>query len=154
MADTRTLLVLLEQHERARDEAIARHQRLLRAADAAAAQATQLHGYRRDYEQRWSTQFRQECQIEILRSYHSFAQRLAQAVEQQDSAAEFAAQQIEAGVIALREAELRCASVRKLIERRTHEQRQGEERREQKQTDEQAARAGWDRRHNADSPLT
>jgi len=153
MADTQTLLLLLEQHDRARDEAIAHHQRLVRTADAAAAQATQLHTYRHEYEQRWSAQFRQQCQIEVLRSYHSFAQRLAQAVEQQDAAAEFAAQQIEAGVLALREAELRCASVRKLIERRTHERRQSEERREQKQTDEQAARAGWDRRHNADSPL-
>jgi flagellar FliJ protein len=153
MADTQTLAVLLEQHERERDEAIARHQRLVRAADAAAAQARQLHAYRHEYEQRWSAQFRQECQIEILRSYHSFAQRLAQAVEQQDAAAEFATQQIEAGTRALRDAEMRCASVRKLIERRTHEQRRDEERRDQKATDEQAARAGWDRRHNADSPL-
>jgi flagellar FliJ protein len=48
-------------------------------------------------------------------------------------------------MVALRESELRCASVRKLIERRTQEHRLFEERRDQKQTDEQAARAAWNR---------
>ena len=150
MANIQTLLVLLEQHERARDEAIAKHQRLVRMAEAAAAQSQQLHAYRGEYEQRWSGQFRQNCQIEILRAYHSFAGRLALAVEQQEQSALFASQNVEPALIALREAELRCASVRKLIERRTLEQRQSEERRDQKQTDEQASRAGWDRRRDAE----
>jgi flagellar FliJ protein len=145
------LLVLLGQHERRRDEALAEHLRLQRAAEAAAAQSTQLLDYRRSYEQRWTSQFQQTSQIELIRCYQAFSERLTQAVDQQGSSAEFASQQMENAAAALREAEMRCASVRKLIERRQHEQRASEERRDQKQTDEQAARAGWDRRQNADS---
>ena len=42
-------------------------------------------------------------------------------------------------------AELRCATVRKPIERRVLAQRLATDRREQKQTDESAARAAWAR---------
>jgi flagellar protein FliJ len=148
-----SLQTLLEQHERQRDEALAAHLRLVRAAEAAKAQAAQLHAYRREYEQRWSTQFQREASIEILRSFQSFAQRLTEAVETQDRQAEFAFQRIEAAQNALREAELRCASVRKLIERRVQEQRRLQERRDQKTTDEMAARKGWERRRETDSPF-
>ena len=40
---------------------------------------------------------------------------------------------------------MRVASVRKLIERRSHELRLAADRQEQKQTDEFASRAGWGR---------
>jgi len=145
MTDLQPLTVLLGQHERQRDAALAEHQRAVVAGDAAAAQAAQLHTYRREYEQRWSAQFQREGQIELVRCYHSFMERLSQAVEQQARAAEHAAAQVERAMTVLREAELRCASVRKLIERRTHEQRVDAERRDQKQTDEQASRAAWNR---------
>jgi flagellar FliJ protein len=145
MTDLQPLTLLLGQHERQRDAAIAEHQRATQASAAATAQAEQLHAYRRDYEQRWSEQFKREGKIELVRCYQSFMERLTQAVDQQTGMAQYAARQVETALAALRECELRCASVRKLIERRTHEHRVIEERRDQKQTDEQASRTAWSR---------
>ena len=145
MTDVQTLTLLLGQHERQRDVALAEHMRAVAASDAAVAQADQLHAYRRDYERRWSEQFKREGQIELVRCYQSFMERLTQAVEQQVRIKEHAATQVERARLALRESELRCASVRKLIERRSLEHRLDVERRDQKQTDEQATRAAWSR---------
>ena len=145
MSDLQTLGVLLDQAERQRDAALAAHQRAQAASDAAAAQAAQLLAYRRDYEQRWTGQFRSAGPIELVHCYQSFTERLAQAIEQQARIAEQALQQVARALGALQATELRCASVRKLIERRVLEQRLGAERREQKQTDEAASRAAWNR---------
>lgn len=145
MTDLQPLTILLGQSERQRDAALAEHQRAQLASDAAAGQAEQLRNYRRDHEQRWSTQFAREGKIELVRCYQSFTERLTQAVEQQTRVAEHAAQQLERALSALRAAEMRCASVRKLIERRTLEQRRAADRRDQKQTDEAATRAAWTR---------
>ena len=80
-----------------------------------------------------------------MRCYQSFVERLTLAVEQQGRVAELSKQQLANAVLAVRVAETRCASVRKLIERRTSEMRNVAERREQQQTDETAARAVWGR---------
>jgi flagellar FliJ protein len=63
---------------------------------------------------------------------------------------EYAAQQVETALATLRESEMRCASVRKLIERRTQELRLSADRQEQKQTDEFGSRMAWG---NAASPF-
>jgi flagellar FliJ protein len=149
MNDLQPLAVLLGQHERQRDAAIADHQRALNAESAAKAQAQQLLTYRREYEQRWRAQFQREGQIELVRCYQSFTERLTEAVEQQTRIAEHAGQQVERALAALREVEMRCASVRKLIERRAHEMRVATERRDQKQSDEFASRAAWSNRPSA-----
>lgn len=140
MSDPQTLATLLEQSERERDLAQAAQQRALAASRAAQAQAEQLVGYRRDYEQRWSEQFRREGSIELLRCYQGFMERLTQAVDQQAGVAEFNGQQLAQAATVLRAAEVRCASVRRLIERRSLELRNADERRDQKQNDELAAR--------------
>lgn len=145
MTSLQPLAVLLEQSERERDQALADQQRAQQASDAAAAQAQQLLDYRREYEQRWNAQFARQGQIELVRCYHSFIERLTQAVDQQNRVAEHSRQQLVNATSALRAAELRCASVRKLIERRTAELRSAAGRREQQQTDESAARAAWAR---------
>ena len=145
MTELQPLTLLLGQHERQRDAALAEHQRATLASEAAAAQAAQLLTYRREYEQRWGDQFKREGQIELVRCYQSFTERMTQAVEQQTLMADLATKRVEAAMVALRESELRCASVRKLIERRSIEQRLSAERRDQKQTDEQATRAAWNR---------
>jgi flagellar protein FliJ len=145
MTDLQPLTILLGQAERQRDAAIAEHQRALSASEAAAAQAEQLRVYRKEYEQRWSAQFCREGQIELVRCYQSFMERLTQAVDQQVQLAEHSAALTERALVALREVELRCASVRKLIERRTVEMRQDADRRDQKNTDEMATRGAWNR---------
>ena len=145
MTDVQTLTILLGQNERQRDAAIAEHQRAQSAAEAAQGQAEQLRTYRREYEQRWKAQFCREGKIELVHCYQNFMERLTLAVEQQSRVAEHAALQVERALSALRDTELRCASVRKLIERRLADQRLSADRRDQKQTDEAASRAAWNR---------
>jgi flagellar FliJ protein len=139
------LLTLLEQSERERDQAWADAQRAMQAQQAAQAQAEQLLTYRREYEQRWSAQFKTEARIELLHCYRGFMERLTQAVDQQGHIAAQAGKQADQARAKLAEHEMRVASVRKLIERRTHELRLAADRRDQKQTDEFASRAGWGR---------
>lgn len=145
MTSLQPLAALLAQSERERDMALADLQRAQLATNAADAQAQQLLDYRRDYEKRWGAQFAREGQIELVRCYHSFIERLTQAVDQQARIAEHSKQQLANAVLAVRVAETRCASVRKLMERRTNELRNVADRREQQQTDETAARVVWAR---------
>ena len=150
--DIKTLAVMLGHHERLRDAALADHQRARAASAAAELQAGQLRQYRSEYEQRWRTQFAREGRIELVHCYQSFTERLTLAVEQQTRIAEHAAQQVERVLSLLREAEMRCASVRKLIERRLAEQRAAGERIEQKQSDEAASRVAWSRLQTTTRP--
>ena len=143
MTDLQPLLLLLGQAERLRDAALGEHHRALIASAAATAQADQLRSYRRDYEQRWSAQFCREGKIELVRCYQGFIERLTLAIDQQTHIAAHAARQTELAAVALQASELRCASVRKLIERRTVAQRLDADRHAQKQTDEYASRAAW-----------
>ncbi len=149
MTDIQPLTVLLGQNERLRDAALIEHQRVRAASVAAAAQAEQLQAYQREYQARWQAQFQRGGQIELVHCYQGFMERLSQAVAQQARIAEHAAAQVGHALGELRAAELRCASVRKLIERRTQELRIGADRLEQKRSDETASRAAWDRTREA-----
>ena len=71
--------------------------------------------------------------------------RLSLAVDQQQTVVTHAGRRVDAARDAVREQELRVASVRKLIERRLAELRMAADRRDQKQTDEFASRAAWNR---------
>ena len=101
-------------------------------------QGEQLDGYRGEYTQRWSAQFGRGGAIEIVHCYQSFMQRLDEAMslvhdQLQRSEATVAARRAE-----LTAAELRTASVRKLIERRRQERGRVQARVEQKLGDEAA----------------
>lgn len=135
------LLALLGRAERERDAALARRLSAAAAHDAATQQAEQLFAYRRDYEQRWQTQFRTSGAIEVVHCYQGFMQRLGSALEQQSRATQQAALALERAQQALVAHELELASVRKLIERRVDEHRRLGERLDQKRSDEQAMRA-------------
>ena len=141
MSALQPLLALLALAEGERDASLAACRRAAQAADMAARQADQLVGYRSDYEQRWTTQFRTEGTMPVVHCYQGFMNRLGQAVGHQDQVIRRAAEQLGAAEQVLRQHEMRVASVRKLIERRQRELRLGIERREQKATDEFAARA-------------
>lgn len=145
MPELKPLMALLEQAERERDEAQQLRQHALAQANAAQEQAEQLLAYRRDYEQRWSTRFGAAGQMELVHCYHGFVTRLTQAVEHQARVARHAAGQAERAAQALQQQELRVASVRKLIERRVQELQRRGARLEQRQTDELASRAAWNR---------
>lgn len=145
MNDLQPLQALLAQTERERDAALAAHRQAQRASDAARAQAEQLVSYRQEYEQRWQAQFAQGGQITLVQCYQGFIERLTQALESQTRAAQHAASQAAHAGSALRDNELRCASVRRLIERRVRDIHVDVERREQRTSDELAARAAWTR---------
>ena len=148
MNDLQPLMTLLAQAESERDDARAHSQRQAAAHRHAQAQADQLLDYRRDYEARWGDHFSRQSKVELLHCYQGFIERLSQAIEQQRMAAEHASSQAAAALAALQVCELRVASVRKLIARRVAEQQITEDRREQKQTDEFASRAAWQRLSN------
>jgi flagellar FliJ protein len=145
MPELQPLMALLAQAESERDEAQLRRRQAQANALAAQEQAEQLLAYRRDYEQRWGARFGAEGQMELVHCYQGFVGRLTQAVEHQARVAQHAALQSERALQALQEQELRVASVRKLIERRMLEMQRRGERSEQRQNDEYASRAAWNR---------
>lgn len=140
MESSATLNLLLEQAETARDA----QQVILRNCETAAtnaqAQADQLVAYRGQYNQRWSTHFRQPGSIELLQCVQGFSQRLEQAISHQAQVCAQAQNRVVQARAELLARETRVASVRKLIERRQTEQVRATERREQRSSDEFAQR--------------
>jgi flagellar FliJ protein len=110
------------------EEVLQRHRR----------QGEQLGAYRAEYTQRWSAQFGRGGAIEIVHCYQSFMQRLDEALAQQQRQVSAAERGVAAVREALVQAEIRVASVKKLIERRLAEQARQQARRDQRQTDEMA----------------
>jgi len=139
------LVTLLGQAERERDDAVAMARRVEAAHQSAIAQAEQLAAYRGDYEARYRETFSRKAGIEQLQTYQGFMNRLSLAVDQQRQIVAQAERRVEIARQAVREQEMRVASVRKLIERRMAELRLAADRREQKQMDEFATRAAWNR---------
>jgi flagellar FliJ protein len=138
-----SLQVLLEATERQRDQALARQNRAITALDAALGQAEQLRDYRISCQDRWSEQFRLGAAITLVQVYHDFADRLHGAVDLQGRQVERLRADLarcEAETLA---AELRVASIDKLIARRRAQKSLEAERREQKQQDEYAGRMAW-----------
>lgn len=145
MSDLHALHTVLEQAHAVRDKARLAHQQALAAVQNTRVQAEQLAGYRREYAERFTAQFRRNGAIELLQCYQNFMARLDDAVAQQAhvlAQAEARASQAQAALLA---AELRAGSVQKLIERRQAEAAVRRDQREQKATDEFAARAAWQR---------
>ena len=143
MSAPQALNTLLEHAGTARDAAQAGQQRALQALQAARQQAVQLSDYRRDYAQRFGSPFQQRGQIALLQCYQGFMQRLDDAVAQQQRVVEQQATRAGEAQALLLAAELRVASVRKLIERRVAETGRAQARSEQKDSDELASRAAW-----------
>jgi flagellar FliJ protein len=149
MNDLQPLMALLAQTEAERDNARLRCLEAQATAEAALAQSEQLRTYRGDYERRWGAEFSRDGKVELLRCYQTFVERLTQAVDQQGLAAERAALQHAQRLAELAQHEIRVSSVRKLIERRAAQQQMEDMRREQRQTDELASRAAWNRQDAA-----
>lgn len=143
MNSLQPVMTLLGQAERERDELAVDCQRAAAAQRSAAAQLEQLVTYRREYEKRWAHQFRTDGRMELVNCYRGFMERLTQAVEQQRRVVIQADAEFEQARLALRDGEIRVASVRKLIERRVADVRVAVDRREQKASDEFASRAAW-----------
>ena len=141
------LHTLLERERKRRDEQMAQVRNAVANVEAQQQQADSLTGYRSEYCQKWSAQFQQAAQIEILRSYHGFLARLDQAIAQQQSVVEHAVRMVEAQRQRLIEREIRVATVERLIKRREATLAKLADRREQKNLDEMAQRLTSARAH-------
>ena len=145
MSPIQPLLTLLAHTERERNAAMADAKRIELEHGNAQRQVEQLQTYRRDYEQRWSSQFSRSGGIDIVQCYQGFVTRLGQAIDAQERTTLQIAQRLQEAQVAWQAQEMRVASVRKLIERRGRELRGVADLREQKQLDEHAARLLWNR---------
>lgn len=134
------LHTLLEREKKRRDEQMAQVRNAVANVEAQQEQADGLTGYRGDYCRKWSAQFQQSAQIEILRSYHGFLARLDQAITQQQSVVEHASRMVDAQRQRLVEREIRVATVERLIKRREAMLAKLADRRDQKNLDEMAQR--------------
>jgi flagellar protein FliJ len=140
------LELLLERATGERDRLTAARRQADDAAQSARTQGEQLAAYRSEYVARWSSQFGRGGAIEIVHCYRSFMQRLDEAVEQQARHVDGAERLLAQAQALLVDAELRVASVRKLIERRRAEAQRDAQRRDQRQTDETSQQVSM-RRH-------
>jgi flagellar FliJ protein len=141
------LRLLLEREEKRRDEQMAAVRNAVANAEAQQQQGDGLNGYRTEYCAKWSTQFQQAAQMEILRSYHGFLSRLDAAITQQKSVIEHAHRMVAAQRQRLVEREIRVATVQRLIERREALLAKVADRRDQKNLDELAQRPSSARAH-------
>jgi flagellar FliJ protein len=139
------LLSLLEQARAERDQALAEQQRRANALRSAEAQAAQLAGYRDEYARRFGNTFHRSGALELMQCYQGFMARLDDAAAQQRRNTELARSAADAAQAQLLAAELRVASVDKLVERRRAEATLAQQRREQKAGDEFASRMTWQR---------
>ncbi len=141
------LRTLLEREQKRRDEQMAQVRNAVANVEAQQQQADGLTTYRSEYCQKWSTQFQQAAQMEILRSYHGFLSRLDQAIGQQQSVVEHAQRMVEVQRQRLVEREVRVATVERLIKRREAMLAKIADRRDQKNLDELAQRLSASRPH-------
>ena len=142
------LRTLLEREQKRRDEQMAQVRNAVANVEAQQQQADDLTTYRSEYCQKWSAQFRQAAQIEILRSYHGFLARLDQAITQQESVVEHAKRMVDVQRQRLIEREIRVATVERLIKRREAMLARIADRRDQKNLDELAQRLSSARGHS------
>ena len=142
------LRTLLEREQKRRDEQMAQVRNAVANVEAQQQQAADLSSYRTGYCQKWSAQFRQAAQIEILRSYHGFLARLDQAIAQQESVVEHARRMVDVQRQRLVEREIRVATVERLIKRREALLAKIADRRDQKNLDELAQRLSSARGHS------
>ena len=134
------LKTLLEREQKRRDEQMAAVRSAAANAESQQQQADGLVEYRTEYCRKWSAQFQQAAQMEILRSYHGFLSRLDQAITQQKSVVEHAHRMVAAQRQRLVEREIRVATVERLIKRREAMLAKIADRRDQKNLDELAQR--------------
>lgn len=134
------LLTLLQRAEADRDTAAAVLRQAENLVQQAELQARQLQDYRGDYDQRWTTRFRESGTRELLHCHRGFGQRLDQAITHQQVNTQHLGNRVLQARTVLLAREQRVAAVRKLIERRQAELLKIAHQRDQRSTDEAAQR--------------
>ena len=139
MSSLNALVVAVEAASRKRDDARRVLQDTQAAQQAALAQLEQLEGYARETEARWGVKADTAMKPEVMYHHYQFMNRLGHAAGIQTGVVGDHAHRVEAARQALLQAELRLASLRKVVDKRRQELELAQMRREQKQTDERAA---------------
>lgn len=139
MSSGGALSVAVEVASRTRDEARSLLQNARSAQQAAHEQMAQLQGYAQETQDRWGLRANAQVQPEVMYHHYQFMDRLHHAVGLQTTVVGDHEARVSAAQQALLAAELRLASLQKLMEKRRKEWVQLQARREQKQTDERAA---------------
>lgn len=133
------LAVAVEVASRKRDDARKVLQDTLAAQQAARAQLDQLEDYAKETQARWGMKADAAVKPEVMYHHYHFMDRLGHAAGVQTGVVGDHANRVEAARRSLLEAELRLASLRKVMDKRRQDQALAELRRDQKQTDERAA---------------
>ena len=135
------LQALLQRAEAERDTALAVLRQVEVLVQQAELQARQLLDYRSEYDQRWTTRFRESGTTVLLHCHRGFGQRLDHAIGHQQTNTQQLGNRLKQARNLLVAHEQRVAAVRKLIERRQAELQKIAARRDQRSTDEAAQRA-------------
>ncbi|MDY0106685.1 MAG: flagellar export protein FliJ [Giesbergeria sp.] len=139
MSVSNALSVAVEMALRQRDDARRALQDARSASQAAQAQLDQLEGYALETQNRWGMRPNAAVQPEVMYHHYQFMDRLGHAVGLQTDVVGSHADRVGAAERFLLQAELRLASLKKLVEKRQRDALQAQMRRDQKQTDERAA---------------
>jgi flagellar FliJ protein len=139
MSSLNALQVAIDVAARRRDEALQALMQQQRMQQAGQAQLDQLSLYADQTQQRWGARADTLVQPEVMRHHYQFMGRLDEAIGMQGSVVHNQGVRVELARKALLDAELRLASLKKLVERKQKELAQLQMQREQKQTDERAA---------------
>ena len=139
MSSLNALSVAVEVASRKRDDARKVLQDTLAAEQAARAQLNQLEDYARETESRWGMKADTTMQPEVMYHHYQFMNRLGHAASIQNGVVGDQSARLQAAQRALLDAELRLASLRKVVEKRRNDFALQQQRRDQKQTDERAA---------------
>lgn len=135
----KTLALAIELGERRRDAASRALGQAQQRRVAAEQQLEQLSGYAQETEQRWESQARISALPELMMHHHRFMARLDEAIGMQRRAATEQLRREEMARQVLLQAELRVATLRKVVSRKQDEIALAQNRRDQRQTDETAA---------------
>ena len=139
MTKPNALSVAVEMATRQRDEARRVLQHAQGAQRAAQDQLQVLQGYAQETETRWGMRAQATVAPEVMFHHYHFMGRLDHAAGLQSGVVDDHAQRVALAQQQLRDAEVRLASLRKLLEKRQMEALQAQARRDQKMTDERAA---------------
>ena len=131
MSNLSALSVAVEVASRKRDDARKVLQDTLAAEQAARAQLDQLEDYARETESRWGMKADTAMQPEVMYHHYHFMDRLGHAASIQTSVVGDQSARVQAAQRALLDAELRLASLRKVVDKRSNDLALQQQRRDQ-----------------------
>ena len=139
MSNLSSLLVAVNLAMRQRDDARKALQAALAAQQAAKAQLEQLNDYARETEARWGVRADADFKPEVMYHHIQFMGRLGHAAGLQTTVVGDHEGRVNMARQTLLQAELRLASLSKVVDKRRSDIELANARREQKQTDERAS---------------